>query len=153
MAANGRLRVVLGLTGEEAADRDALAIRDAPAPALVTANPPPPARAQTRALPDAEEEARYAVRRIFAQLAQRPAARLDRIAVTYRVSVPYARLISEQLAARTRSTSRTWARRRRPLPRPRRSGGSWNSSANGSSLTQSTRSRPRQQTCRPVPQD
>jgi hypothetical protein len=74
MAANGRLRVVLGLTGEEAADRDALAIRDAPAPALVTANPPPPARAQTRALPDAEEEARYAVRRIFAQLAQRPAA-------------------------------------------------------------------------------
>ena len=99
MAARGQLRVVLALTGEEAADRDALAIRDALAPALAVASPPPLPRAQTRALPDAEEEARYAVRRVFARLAQQPDARLDRIAVAYRTTAPYARLVCEQLSA------------------------------------------------------
>ena len=70
MAARGQLHAVVALTGEQAADRDALAIRDALDPVPATAAPPFPARAraQTRALPDAEEEARYAVRRIFAQL-------------------------------------------------------------------------------------
>jgi ATP-dependent helicase/nuclease subunit B len=99
LAARGRLRVVLALTGEDFADRAARAIRDALAPALVTTGPPPPPRAQTRALPDAEEESRYAVRRIFAHFAQRPDARLDRVGIAYRVSVPYARLVSEQLSA------------------------------------------------------
>ena len=98
MADRGQLRLVLALTGEEAADRDALAIRDALAPALGAASSTPPARAQTHALPDAEEEARYAVRRIFAHLAQQPGACLDRVAVAYRAAVPYARLVSELLS-------------------------------------------------------
>ena len=70
MAARGQLHAVVALTGGQAADRDALAIRNALAPVPVTAGPPfpAPARAQTRALPDAEEEARYAVRRIFPSL-------------------------------------------------------------------------------------
>ena len=98
LADRGQLRVVLALTGEEAADRDALAIRDALGPALGAASSTPPARAQTHALPDAEEEARYAVRRIFAHLAQQPGACLDRVAVAYRAAVPYARLVSELLS-------------------------------------------------------
>ena len=121
VAARGQLRVVLALTGEEAADRDALAIRDALgirdaiairdalAPTLAAASPPPLSRAplpraplsraQTRALPDAEEEARYAVRRVFAHLEEQPDARLDRVAVAYRAVAPYARLVSEQFSA------------------------------------------------------
>jgi len=99
MAARGELRALVALTGEESADRDALAIRKALAPTLAMVSPPPPARAQTRALPDPDEEARYAVRRIFAHLARQPDAHLDRIAVAYRVTAPYARLVCEQLSA------------------------------------------------------
>ncbi len=123
LADRGQLRVVLALTGEQAADRDALAIRDALAPSLADARAPsladarapsladarapalaaasstPPARAQTHALPDADEEARYAVRRIFAHLARQPGACLDRVAIAYRAAAPYARLVSEQLSA------------------------------------------------------
>jgi len=100
MAARGQLHAVVAVTGEQA-DRDALAIRDALDPVPPTATPPypPRPRAQTRALPDAEEEARYAVRRIFAQLEERPGTCLDRIAIAYRAPVPYARLIAEQLSA------------------------------------------------------
>ena len=99
MVARGQLHTVVALTGEQAADRDAMAIRDALDPVPVTAAFPFPARAQTRALPDAEEEARYAVRRIFAQLERRPDTPLDRIAIAYRATVPYARLVTEQLSA------------------------------------------------------
>ena len=101
MAARGQLHAVVTLTGEQAADRDALAIRDALDPVPATAAPPFPARAraQTRALPDAEEEARYAVRRIFAQLEEQPGTCLDRIAIAYRATAPYARLVAEQLSA------------------------------------------------------
>jgi ATP-dependent helicase/nuclease subunit B len=99
LADRGQLRVVLALTGEQGADRDALAIRDALAPTAGAVSPPPPPRAQTRALPDPEEEARYAVRRIFAHLARQPGACLDRVAVAYRAAAPYARLVSEQLSA------------------------------------------------------
>ena len=101
MAARGLLHAVIALTGEQAADRDALAIRDALAPVPATAAPPFPvrARAQPRALPDAEEEARYAVRRIFAQLDHQPGTCLDRIAIAYRATAPYARLVAEQLSA------------------------------------------------------
>ena len=101
IAARGLLHVVVAVTGEQAADRDALAIRDALDPVPATAAPPFPARAraQTRALPDAEEEARYAVRRIFAQLEREPGTCLDRIAIAYRAAAPYARLVSEQLSA------------------------------------------------------
>ena len=101
MAARGQLHAVVALTGEQAADRDALAIRNALTPVPATAAPPVPAlaRAQTRALPDAEEEARYAVRRIFAQLEERPGTCLDRIAIAYRATAPYARLVAEQLSA------------------------------------------------------
>ena len=78
-----------------------LAIRDALDPVPATATPPFPARvrAQTYALPDAEEEARYAVRRIFAQLERQPGTCLDRIAIAYRATAPYARLVAEQLSA------------------------------------------------------
>ena len=101
ISARGQLHVVVAVTGEQAADRDALAIRDALDPVPATAVPPFPgrARAQTRALPDAEEEARYAVRRIFAQLEREPDTCLDRIAIAYRAAAPYARLVSEQLSA------------------------------------------------------
>ena len=101
MAARGQLHAVVALTGELAADRDALAIRDVLAPVPAPAAPPfrVRARAQTRALPDAEEEARYAVRRIFAQLERQPGTCLDRIAIAYRATVPYARLVAEQLSA------------------------------------------------------
>jgi ATP-dependent helicase/nuclease subunit B len=101
IAARGQLHVVVAITGEEAADRDALAIRDALDPVPATAAPPVPARAraQTCGLPDAEEEARYAVRRIFAQLETQPGTCLDRIAIAYRATTPYARLVSEQLSA------------------------------------------------------
>jgi len=101
IAVRGQLHVVVAMTGEEAADRDALAIRDALDPVPATAAPPFPARAraQTCGLPDAEEEARYAVRRIFAQLETQPGTCLDRIAIAYRAATPYARLVSEQLSA------------------------------------------------------
>ena len=101
MAARGQLHAVVALTGERTADRDALAIRDALDPVPATAAPPfpAPARAQTWALPDAEEEARYAVRRIFAELERKPGTCLDRIAIAYRATVPYARLVTEQLSA------------------------------------------------------
>jgi ATP-dependent helicase/nuclease subunit B len=101
MAVRGHLHVVVAITGEEAADRDALAIRDALDPVPATAAPsfPARARAQTCGLPDAEEEARYAVRRIFAQLETQPGTCLDRIAIVYRATTPYARLVSEQLSA------------------------------------------------------
>ena len=47
---------------------------------------------------DAEEEVRSAVRRVLAHLDD-PAHRADRVAVAYRSSVPYARLVHEQLTA------------------------------------------------------
>ena len=99
LASQGRLHLIVGLTGEERADADTRAILDAVAPHAAAAPPitsPPPA--QTRALPDAEEEARFAVRRILAHLTQHPDARLDRVGVGYR-AVPYARLVAEQLSA------------------------------------------------------
>ena len=101
IAGRGQLHAVVAITGEEAADRDALAIRDALDPVPATAAPPFPARAraQTCGLPDAEEEARYAVRRIFDRLETQPGTRLDRIAIAYRATTPYARLVSEQLSA------------------------------------------------------
>ena len=101
IAARGQLHAIVAVTGEQAADRDSLAIRDALDPVRATAAPPFPARAraQTCGLPDAEEEARYAVRRIFAQLETQPGTCLDRIAIAYRATTPYARLVSEQLSA------------------------------------------------------
>ncbi len=99
LAQQGRLRIIVGLTGEEPADTDARAILDRLAPKVVQpVSTARPTHAQTKALPDAEEEARYAVRRILAHLTQHPDARLDRVGVGYRAT-PYARLIAEQLSA------------------------------------------------------
>ena len=124
MAARGQLHAVVALTGEQAADRDALAIRDALDPVPATATPPFPARvrAQTYALPDAEEEARYAVRRIFAQLERQPGTCLDRIAIAYRATAPYARLVAEQLSAAGVRTMHLGSAR---LPAPYRAGRCW----------------------------
>ncbi|MGH3450531.1 MAG: PD-(D/E)XK nuclease family protein [Haloechinothrix sp.] len=46
--------------------------------------------------PDAEEEVRIVIRSVLASLAERP-DRPERIGIGYRTSVPYARLLSEQL--------------------------------------------------------
>ncbi|MGO9297386.1 MAG: PD-(D/E)XK nuclease family protein [Streptosporangiaceae bacterium] len=99
LAGRGLLRVVLGFTGDNDADACAVAIQEALAPDL----PPPTATTapagEPRALPDAEEEVRYAVRRILAHLQANGSARPDRVGIAYRAAVPYARLAAEQLSA------------------------------------------------------
>jgi RecB family exonuclease len=98
LAERGLLRVVVGLTGEADADKDAEAILAALGGTTDGVNVPTPG-AETRALPDAEEEARYAVRRILDHIERHPGTPVDRLAVAYRAATPYARLISEQLTA------------------------------------------------------
>lgn len=99
LAEQGLLHVIVGLTGEERADADARTILDAiPANTVQTPRMAGPKLAETRALPDAEEEARFAVRRILAHLTHNPEARLDRVGIGYR-AMPYARLVAEQLSA------------------------------------------------------
>ena len=99
LAGRGLLRVVLGFTGDAGADADAVAIRDVLAPGVPLPAPAPAPETEVRALPDAEEEARYAVRRILAHLQADGSPRLDRTGIAYRAAVPYARLIAEQLLA------------------------------------------------------
>lgn len=99
LAAQCRLQLIVGFTGEERADVDTRAILDAVDPNTFQMFPAAsPTAAQTRALPDAEEEARFAVRRTLAHLTKNPDARLDRIGIGYRAT-PYARLVAEQLSA------------------------------------------------------
>jgi ATP-dependent helicase/nuclease subunit B len=99
LAEQGHLHLIVGLTGEERADADTRTILDAVAPSTVQSLPVAgPAHAQTRALPDAEEEARFAVRRILAHLTQQPNPKLDRIGIGYR-AMSYGRLVAEQLSA------------------------------------------------------
>lgn len=99
LSGSGRLRVIVGVTGEGDADRDAVAVlralgADPARPAV------PAARATgVRALPDAEEEARFAVRQALRHLQDDPAARADRVGIAFRAATPYARLVSEQLTA------------------------------------------------------
>jgi len=91
----GLLTVVLGLTGDDDVDGPvhALAARIGPVQNASGAPPSP----QVRLAPDAEEEVRAAVRDVVARLEQD--AQPDRLALSYRASVPYARLLHEQLHA------------------------------------------------------
>lgn len=99
LSVRGLLRVVVALTGEDDADRDARVVLAALRPdEAAPAAPSVGRRAETRALPDAEEEARYAVRRTLGYLAQ-PGGRVDRVGIGYRAAAPYARLVTEQLCA------------------------------------------------------
>jgi ATP-dependent helicase/nuclease subunit B len=93
------LRVVLGFTGDKDADADALAIQEALAPCGLLLTATNEQAGEPQALPDAEEEVRYAVRRILAHLQANGSARPDRVGVAYRAAVPYARLAAEQLSA------------------------------------------------------
>jgi RecB family exonuclease len=99
LADRRRLACVLTLTGDAAADEDARALETWIVPILGPADhadlPPYPSTILELA-PDAEEEVRLAVRRILAYLESNP-VRPERIAIAYRSSVPYVRLLDEQL--------------------------------------------------------
>lgn len=102
LAMVGRVRVILGLTGDEAADRTAHTLASVLAPMLgppVTTTPvrSSPAGSVIVSCPDPDEEARAVVRRIFERLEH--GTPLHRIAVAYRAARPYARLLHEHLGA------------------------------------------------------
>jgi hypothetical protein len=99
LAGQGLLRVVLGFTGDNDADADAAAIHNTLAPDVLVPKATTAPAGEPQALPDAEEEVRYAVRRILAHLQADGSARPDRAGIAYRAAVPYARLAAEQLSA------------------------------------------------------
>jgi len=99
LAADGLLHVVVGLTGEKDTDADAHNIAQHLSPGIEMPKVTASANVLTKALPDAEEEVRQAVRRLLDHLQQHPQTRADRLAVAFRAATPYARLLSEQLSA------------------------------------------------------
>lgn len=99
LAGRGLLGLVLGFTGDNDADAGAVAIHDALAPGVPLPGGTAAPAGDPQARPDAEEEVRYAVRRILAHLQANSPARPDRVGITYRAAVPYARLAAEQLSA------------------------------------------------------
>ena len=100
LAAAGRLRALVGLTGEADADAVALALVSHLEPRLGAARAagePVPSTTTTVSAPDAPAEVREAMRIVAAELeAGRP---LHRIGIVYRQREPYARLLDEELAA------------------------------------------------------
>ena len=100
LAGAGRAAVILGLTGDDAADRATREIASRLAPALGTAEerPGPGTPHATRLLhaPDPDDEARAVVRQVASLAASRP---LHRIAILYRLDDPYARVIHASLDA------------------------------------------------------
>ncbi|MCW2502461.1 MAG: ATP-dependent nuclease subunit B-like [Actinomycetia bacterium] len=95
LAARGRLHAILCGTGEQPDDTEEWLASLLPGAEREPAETPHGQHVVVA--PDAEEEARLAVRRAVAELAN--GIPPDRIAITYRAAVPYARLIEEQLAA------------------------------------------------------
>lgn len=97
LGARDRADVILGLTGDASADREAVAI----AATLGHHEPPQPLAARTAdhviVAPDVEEEARTVVRAVIASLTR--GASLRRTAILYAADEPYARVLHEQLAA------------------------------------------------------
>jgi ATP-dependent helicase/nuclease subunit B len=100
LGAAGRLRALLGLTGDPAADRlvEELAARLAEpgAPERAPTSGPPAGTAVVSA-PDPEDELRAAVRDVMARAAA--GTPLHRVAILFRVDDPYARLAQELLDA------------------------------------------------------
>lgn len=106
LAARGRVAVVLGHTGLDAADAPAHAIATRLASSLGPAEPTDPTEldvlvplvaTRVTSCPDPHAEARAVVRGIVERL--EAGTPLHRIALTYRNAVPYARLLHEELAA------------------------------------------------------
>jgi ATP-dependent helicase/nuclease subunit B len=96
----GRLRVLVGLTGDPLADEPAEALAttlaDGSAPEGVAA-PEPPRGTTIVSAPDPEDEVRAVVRDVMARAAT--GTRLHRVAILFRVDEPYARLAHELLDA------------------------------------------------------
>ena len=103
LLARGKCRVIIGLSGDEGADRPALALHR-----RLTGAPPEPAGGDGTALqqkagerltitvaPDPVEEVRATVRRIAAMPSDAP---LHRVAVLHRQEAPYASLLRQELA-------------------------------------------------------
>jgi ATP-dependent helicase/nuclease subunit B len=100
----GAVEVVVGLTGDEAADADVLAAAEALAcgPVPEHARPSAPDQHSAEGLDvvsttDADDEVRIAVRAVVD--AARAGSRFDRIAVLFPCDRPYARLVEHQLDA------------------------------------------------------
>src|SRR5215218_7957719 len=100
LGATGRLRALLGLTGDPAADKpvEELAARvarsDEPERAAV---PRPPAGTTIVSAPDPEDELRAVLRDVMARASS--GTPLHRVAILFRVDEPYARLAHELLDA------------------------------------------------------
>jgi hypothetical protein len=101
LAEQNRLAAVVCLSGDPAADTETNAIAEWLGTLLLRCDIPlPDDQHQTTTLeiaPDAEEEVRLAIRRVLHHLAL-PGTQPHRVALAYRTSVPYARLLGEQLA-------------------------------------------------------
>jgi ATP-dependent helicase/nuclease subunit B len=100
LGAAGRLRALLGLTGDAAADEpvEALAARLAESGEPErTAAPDPPAGTAIASAPDPEDELRAVVRDVMARAAA--GTPFHRVAILFRVDEPYARLAHELLDA------------------------------------------------------
>lgn len=97
LGARDAASVILGLTGDASADREALQV----AAALGHHDRPPTVTRQSAGhvivAPDVEEEARTVIRAIVASLAK--GASLRRTAILYASEEPHARVLHEQLAA------------------------------------------------------
>lgn len=99
LAETGRLRSVVTTTGDPDVDTEAHDIMgwlDELLGPAVEDGPPPTEQVRLTWAPDAEEEVREAVRTVLAYVSEHP-ARPERIALAYRSSTPYARLVEEQL--------------------------------------------------------
>lgn len=100
LAAAGPVVALVGVTGDDDADRPQQRLLDQLTPVLgpatETVAPTAPAPARVILAPDPEEEAREAVRAVLAHLAT-GATDLDRVAVVSRVGSPYRLLLHEQL--------------------------------------------------------
>ncbi len=99
---HGSVEAVVGLTGDDGADADVLAVAEALAdgPIPATARPPAPDEKSAVGLDvasttDADDEVRIAVRAVVD--AARAGTRFDRIAILFPSDRPYARLVEHQL--------------------------------------------------------
>ncbi|MEX0666618.1 MAG: PD-(D/E)XK nuclease family protein [Acidimicrobiia bacterium] len=100
----GRARAVLGFTGDPVVDAGTHALAARLTPALGPPQPPPsgppmhpPFGSVVVSCPDADEEVRTVVRDVLARV--EAGTPLHRMAVTYRLSEPYARLLHEHFDA------------------------------------------------------
>lgn len=99
LAERGALACILTRTGDEGADQDTDELEhwfaEHLGPPVVSADRAP-TETELELAPDAEEEVRLAVRRVLAFFETHP-VRPERVAMAYRSSVPYLRLLDEQL--------------------------------------------------------